>query len=443
MRWCALLAVIASVGCKQKAPPAAGTAGSDAAAVTPPPAPPPPVTSAPIPPGSGDGAIGAAGAFELVAAADDGGWVALCQDRLLHVVLGDGEGLLAQHLMAASDRDLVVASDGKLIHLDVVARTRTRLGNYAPVVIDADSRRVIRGEGAALIVERPGAPPRTIATAKPVVAMVAHGPRWLEVAGGAEPTHETSRPCGWLDTSAVVNVAEADRRVIDLDPEAEATDRIGPELGVGATGEITLDGAVVVGPDCIATVVGALADPPRALVQCEHGPGRVVGPGFDQRVPELLGSGVEASTIADHVRLGERLVCVAGTCVDLIGGRSFPIAGHELVWFNGKVVVRAQDRGLWFDELDGGVHRELALPAATQTVTLDTVTGRRRVRPAPPPPRFVDGAGDYLLYGRHVVDVAGARLIATLDDDALAIDRSGRILVATAPGQAPLRWRKP
>lgn len=90
-----------------------------------------------------------------------------------------------------------------------------------------------------------------------------------------------------------------------------------------------------------------------------------------------------------------------------------------------------------------GVERRQVRTSRRKLETIDTATGRRRSGAAPKPPTYIDAAGDHLLYGRHVVDVAQATLVATIADDALAIDRSGRVLVPAAEGQGPLRWRRP
>jgi hypothetical protein len=234
----------------------------------------------------------------------------------------------------------------------------------------------------------------------------------------------------------------AGRLTIDLDPTGvEAVDRIGPELGVTAAGEITVDGERVLGADCVGTVIAALATPPRALVSCRGG-NRVVGPGFDRSV-RGNGSAVEQTTIADPLLLGQRLICLGGACIELIGGRDFVTWDTPPVWSDDRFLVRKGGAGLLIDDLDQERQREVTLPRMTQTVTVDTATGRRRAGAAPTPPGFIDAAGDYLLYGRYVVDVANATLVATLAEDALAIDRSGRVLVPAAPGQGPLRWRRP
>ena len=62
---------------------------------------------------------------------------------------------------------------------------------------------------------------------------------------------------------------------------------------------------------------------------------------------------------------------------------------------------------------------------------------------APKPPAFIDGAGRFLLYGRHVIDVEAGTLVKTVADDPLAIDTAGRILVVAPDGDGPLRWVKP
>ena len=59
------------------------------------------------------------------------------------------------------------------------------------------------------------------------------------------------------------------------------------------------------------------------------------------------------------------------------------------------------------------------------------------------PPRFLGSSGRWLLYGRHVVDLQDGVRVATLTEEALAIDENGRVLVPSAGGKAPLRWRRP
>lgn len=48
-----------------------------------------------------------------------------------------------------------------------------------------------------------------------------------------------------------------------------------------------------------------------------------------------------------------------------------------------------------------------------------------------------------MLYGRYVIVVEAGALVATLAEDAVAIDRSGRVLVPASESMGPLRWRAP
>ncbi len=397
----------------------------------------------PLPGGSPDGAVGDAAKATFVAAADDGAWVLLCQPyqtpfERLHVVVGDGPGLLAQRVVAAADRDLVVLAGDAMLHVDVPARTVRRLGPIGAAAIDGESRRVVHADGTKVVVLDPGQAPRTVETGDSIAHLALRGKRWLSVEHGDPPKLDPYSSCGWVD-----HAYEIDDATIDLDPSGlEANDRIGPELGITGAGEVTLDGVTVAGADCVATVIAALAQPPRALVGCSDGM-HVVGPGLDRAVHGSIGGKAEQATISEHLTLGERLVCVTGACIDLTSGRDFGTYETPSVWADDRFIVRKGGGGLLVDDLDQDRQREVVLPRLTQAVTVDTATGRRVAGPAPTPPAFVDAAGRFLLYGRHVVDVDAAALVATLPADGLAIDRSGRVLVAPAPERGPLRWRKP
>ena len=63
--------------------------------------------------------------------------------------------------------------------------------------------------------------------------------------------------------------------------------------------------------------------------------------------------------------------------------------------------------------------------------------------PTPQPPAFIDASGEWLLYGRHVIDLTAGALVSTLPIDALAIDASGRVLVPAPGGGGPFRWQLP
>lgn len=438
-------------GCKKRLPPPPPVPVAPAELTG---GPAPPTTTAttivldppqPLPGGAPDGAIGVAGPIRLVGAADDGAWVMTCPAEgpgKLRVVVGDGPGLEVDRVVAATDRDLAVIVGDALIHVDVVARTSQRLGRAAYARIDADSRRLVQADGRRVIVRDPGAAPRTIDTGVEIAGLWARSRRWLEVAPGTPARDLTEGACGWVDDHDY-QLPVADRTTIDLDPSGvEAAERIGPELGITASGEVTLDGAVVVAADCVAHVIAALAEPPRALVMCGSGRNRVVGAGgFVREVGGNGGRSGDQATIADQLILGRRVICLSGACIDLVTGRDFATYDHELVAATDRVVVRKQSGGLLLDDLDQERQRRLALPRVTQAVTVDTATGRRRAGPAPAAPVFVDLAGHYLLYGRFVVDLEAGTLVATVAEGAIAIERAGRVLVPVAPGQGPLRWR--
>ncbi|HVV82933.1 MAG TPA: hypothetical protein VHE35_07620, partial [Kofleriaceae bacterium] len=361
----------------------------------------------------------------------------------LHVVVGDGPGLVGDRLVAASDRDLAIIDGGGLVQIDVAARTWRRLGPPALAALDGPSRRLVTVDGTRVVVRDPGVAPRTIDTGKPIAGLWLHGKRWLEVGSGDTPYELTQGACGYLHVDPS-QVATDRRTTIDLDPAGvEAPERIGPELGITAGGEVTLDGTKVIGADCVADVIAALAEPPRALVMCNGAHNHVVGPGFDKEVGGVGGGAREQAVIADDLLLGQRVVCVTGACIDLVTGRDFDTYEQAAVWYDDRYLVRRKGGGLVIDDLDHERQREVLLPRLTQAVTIDTATGRRTAGAAPKAPAYLDASGDYLLYGRHVVDVDQATLVATLADDALAVDRSGRVLLPAAEGQGPLRWKRP
>ena len=82
----------------------------------------------------------------------------------LRVVVGDGPGLEVDRVVATSERDLIVIDGDALVHVDVVARTRRRLGppiditsRIAEVTYDLEWRPkslhidgVVRGQDVAL-----------------------------------------------------------------------------------------------------------------------------------------------------------------------------------------------------------------------------------------------------------------------------------------------------
>ena len=431
------LLVAAVAGCKKQAPEPPAAAG--AVAIT-------EATATPLPAGAGDGMIGVAGPARLVAAAADGSWVAVCagQPEKVRIVVGDGGGLVADRIVAGSERDLVVVDGDALVHVDLVARTARTLGRRAPAAVDADSRRVVQVDDTKVIVRDPGTAPRTIDVGVQIGAVWGHGKRWLEVGPGEPPRELATGYCGWVGLGSY-SYANDQRRTIDLDPSGiEALDRVGPELGVTGGGEITLDGAVVASADCVGLVVAALATPPRALVMCTDDHNHVVGPGgWDHPVGGSFGQQRSQAGIASQLTLGVRVFCVTGACIDLISGREFGTWSNELVWRADKFLVRKGGGNLLIDDLDQERQRTVVLPRITQAVTIDTATGRRTSGPAPSPPAYIDGTGRFLLYGRHVIDVEGGALIATLADDAIAIDERGRVLLPASPGQGPLHWRAP
>ena len=439
-----LAIVVAAAGCKAPAKdrPAGGTAiAADAA-----PSLPLIGDPAPLPADGADGTLGVAGPAALIGHAPDGGWVALCQGEPARprLIVGSGPGLGLDRIVATGPSDVVATTGERLVHVDARARTTRTMAWPLPAAIARDGQRVVLGAGADLVVLEPGQPPRRVATGQNVRAVALSTTRWAVVEHGvaAKPTPGCDR---WW---AFQGGATA---TIDLDPGAEAVERVGPALSITPAGEVALDGEVVIGTDCAALVVAALASPPRVMARCGSRE-LIAGPGgFRAWVSVLLGSALEVNAqvkIADDLRLGHRVVCLTGGCVDLVTGTDYSTWQHPLVWFDDRHVVRAQGSKLLLDRLpaDAGnpvAHAEVALPRLVATTTIDTVTGRRVDGPAPQPPAFVDASGEWLLYGRHVVDLAAGALVATLPSDALAIDASGRVLVPAPGGGGPFRWQLP
>ncbi|MBK9034662.1 MAG: hypothetical protein IPL61_25920 [Myxococcales bacterium] len=437
----AVLAIAsAAPGCKKPSERAVARAAVDAGPAA-------AVLGAPTPlaPEAGDGAIGPAAPLRLLGVADDGGWVAICKDAEArpYLSVGAGPGLAVDRVLATATHDVLVSRAGAVVHVDAVARTERVLGPLAPAAVDDASRRVVVARGSDLVVFDRGAAPRTIATARAVSAVWLRTSRWAVIEHGAV---RSARGVGCDTPSAFTG---APTETVDLDPGAEAVDRIGPELALTPQGQVTLDGEVVIGEECVPTVIAALASPPRVLAQC-GGRDVVAGPaGFQQWVHITLGTTQHTqATIAERLTLGQRVVCNSGGCVDLLTGADFSTWQSPLVWHDDQLVVRAPPAGLAIDRLPpdatGAVaHLDVTLPRLTAAVTVDTVTGKRQTAGALAPPEFVDAAGTWLLYGRHVVDLAAGVVVTTLGADALAIDDRGRVLVPTAPSTGPLRWLTP
>lgn len=403
----------------------------------------------PLPAQDPDGLIGVGLTDDvaLIDAADDGSWVALCarpdRDPRPRLVVGDGAALPIDRLIATSRRDLIVAADHQLHHVDVPARTVRALGPVAPAAIDGETRRLVYARGERLVVQDPGMPLRLVNAGLPVAALWLEHRRVATVAGGE--ISDLLRP----GCDPVRYRTDIDRVGVDLDPTGvEAIERIGPELEVTAEGEIKLDGVVVIDAACGAHVLATLAEPPRVLAACRKGDDRVVGPGLKRTVRGYLAH-VEGTgaTISEQLVVGERLVCMKSTCVDLLTGTSYP-GGDRHIWHGPLMLVTGDDAGLRIEHLPATIDDAprtltVALPRQVQTVTVDSATGRRRTGPAPVPPKFIDAAGRWLLYGRHVIDLQEGVRTTTLGEDALAIDARGRVLVRTSPGAAQLRWRTP
>lgn len=435
--------VVTAVGCKAPAKdrPAGGTAiAADAAPL--------PLIGdpAPLPAGGADGALGIAGPATLLGHAPDGGWVALCQGEPARprVIVGDGPGLALDRVVATGPGDVVATTGERMVHLDTRARTSRTLARPMPAAIAPDGQRVVLGDGADLVVLDPDRPPRRVATGDRVRAVALTTTRWATIEHGLAVTPTPGCDRWWAFQSG-------QHVTIDLDPGAEAVERVGPELAITPAGEVALDGEVVIGADCAALVVAALASPPRVMARCGSRE-LIAGPGgFRAWVSVLLGSALEVNAqvkIAADLRLGHRVVCLTGGCVDLVTGTDYSTWQRPLVWFDDRHVVRAQGSKLLLDRLpaDAGnpvAHAEVALPRLVATTTIDTVTGRRVDGPTPQPPAFVDASGEWLLYGRHVIDLTAGALVATLPIDALAIDASGRVLVPAPDGGGPFRWQLP
>lgn len=438
--WLALGAVVlATAGCKKKtkqetaaAPTPVIDAGVRNAIGS-------PVALAPLPATT---AIGGPDVSTLIAAATDGSWVALCVHTEPHLVVGAGTGVLFDRLITSGPQDVVVARNGELIHVDVVARTERSLGSVAAAGLDPKTRRLVVARSGAVTVIDPGVAPRTVPYAGSApVAVVLRGLRWAELWAGSD-RRLIDRSCKPFD-----DLSFGSTTTVDLDPVGVAeAPRFGPELAITPTGEVTLDGAVVIAAACGAEVVAALADPPRVLAKCGKGDNLVAGPGGFSRPVDghNRGNAYVSATIADSLTLGQRVVCIYGACVDLVTGEDFPTYSNAHLWIDERVVVRAQPEGLWIDRLGTDAttpakHLVVNLPRISAAVTVDTVTGQRRTGPAPTAPTVLGVAGRWMLYGRYVIDLEQGAVAATLSSDALAIDDQGRVLIRT--GDAPLRWR--
>lgn len=436
--------VVVAGGCKadrpaRQAPPAAAAA-VDAA----------PATlvgdPTPLPAPGADDALGAAGPTRIIDHAPDGRWVAVCQGEpgRPRLIVGSGPGLEIDHVLAAGPDDVIATRGDRMIHVDVRAGTVRPIARQMPVAIAPDGRRLVLGLGSDLLVLDPGQPLRTVATGGAVRAVRLISSRWAEIERG-----QAAGPDPGCDHWSAFQYGE--RATIDLDPGVEAVERVGPELAITPAGEVALDGEVVIGTDCAALVVAALASPPRVMARCGSRE-LIAGPGgFRAWVSVMLGSALDVNAqvkIADDLRLGHRVVCLTGGCVDLVTGTAYPTWEQRLIWFDDRHVVRARGNTLVLDRLPADAanpvaHAEVALPRLIATTTVDTATGRRVNGPTPRPPEFIDARGAWLLYGRHVIDLAGGALVATLPSDALAIDASGRVLVPAPDGGGPLRWQLP
>lgn len=406
-----------------------------------------PAAPEPLPPSAPTEPIGEPGPFELIATDDAGVWQVVCsgtpydQGRKMRVAVGGGPGFEAGSLVAAAAQDLLVHTDDGLIHVDVLARTTLRLHRATGGAIDPDTRRVVVAIGKELEIRDPGKAPRRVPLGGQVAAIVLRAARWAQVWLGEPPK--------LLDTGchdARPHHSYEEPAIVDLDPSGvEAVDRVGPEIGVTPTGDITLSGEVVIAAECVGAVSAALADPPRVLAICRDGRIMLGQPGAAAReLGRATSFEAESAQISQHLSLGERVVCLYGGCVDLLDGRHFPTWSQELVIYTKTRIVRRDPSLLLVDDLDADTQTTITLPQIAQSVTVDAVTGRRKVG-APPPAALeaIDLSGDYLLYGRFVVDIAGARVTRILDADAVAVDRLGRALVPASPGQGPLRWIGP
>lgn len=436
-------AVAALVACQPKKPPPQGLGGDAGAAtkvarVT---------TPEPLPPPAPTAPIGEAGPQKLVVVDDAGAWQVTCHgepyrsddDDHLDVVVGGGEGLRADALLAAAPSDLVIVTGEDAAVIDVVARTITRVTATA-AAIDPKTRRVVLAAHGELVVRDPGRAPRTIRAAGSIASLSLRGARWAVVSFGDEPARQTG--CDDLRYP----YPRSELTVIDLDPAGvEEVDTVGPEIGVTASGEITLRGEVVVPADCVGEVVGALAEPPRVLVQCRDGSVALGAPGVAARaVGHTSSTQTEGARIAENLVLGQRVNCLWGGCADLVDGTWYATFSEPLVVFTERRIVRKIPSGLLVDDLDTDVQTKIVLPQITQAVTVDTVTGKRKTG-APPPAALeaIDLADGFLLYGRFVVDLGAAKVTRTLDADAVAVDATGRALTPASPGTGPFHWVGP
>ncbi len=431
-----LIAAVAACSAKKDAPATAVRADAGPAKVSAP---------EPLPPADPTAPIGERGPAILLDSDDAGVWQVLCQGDHLQIVVGGGPGFEAEQLHASAPNDLVVQTSRSAVHVDIVARTTQRFPGVGAAAIDADTRRVVLAVGDDLIVRDPGKAPRTIPAGGHVVAVRLSAARWAEVA--IDTRAQYPQDCA----VAQWPYSPESTALVDLDPVGvEAVDRVGPQVGVTRSGEITIAGEVVIGADCVGTVLAALAEPPRVLAQCNgERHDYVIGqPGAPEKslgYAAGAGGALATATISDQLILGERLVCVYGECIDLVGGTSFDTFGdHSLVTGTPERIVRVDPKGLRVDDVVRGTHEIITLPKLTQAVTVDAVTGRRKVG-SPPPAALhaIDVAGDFLLYGPFVVDLASAKVTLVLEGSAVAVDRTGRALVPIAPNYGPMTWIAP
>jgi hypothetical protein len=440
----AALALASAAGCdERRRPSAAPPSTTPAAAPTVPTGPGP---AKPLPSAATDD-VGDGGPTTVIAAGATGAWVALCVGGAPRLVVGSGPGAPIDRLIAHGPDDVVFVRDGGLFHVDAAARTERRLGPAAAAALDPKTRRVAVAWPGEIAVLDPGvAPRRVVHGERAPAALTLRDGRWAQLWPGqlGALLDEKCAPHDGLGLGAPPST-------LDLDPTATAeAPRLGPEVGITATGEVTLDGEVVVPASCAAEVVAALASPPRVLVRCGKGDNQVAGPGgFTRAVGGHTRQNAFAEpSILDPLRLGQRVVCIYGACVDLIGGASFSTYSNPPLWHDDRVVVRLAPDGLWLDYLSADPatpprHQELALPRIAAAVTVDTVTGARRTGTRPPAPEVIGAAGRWLLYGRYLIDLEAGVLAATLAVDALAVDARGRVLAAAPTGSGALRWQAP
>ena len=394
-------------------------------------------TNAPVerrlPAPEGD-AIGVAAPIDLVAVADDGAWVAICDrgagEASLRIVPGAGEGVTARVLHGAGPRDVLYARDGRFYRLDVAARVEHGLSAGTAAALDPESRRVVVGREGALVVYDVGRAPRILPfDGTPTELRLRRG-RWAEVSRRPSGYHA----CG----DARYPYADPAATVVDLDP-VEAVDAVGPQIAVTAGGEITLAGKVVAPAECAGQVIAALAEPPALLVHCASGDYLHATPAGTRRLHD--GQRHERlAAVADDLILDRRVVCLYSGCADLRDGAWISTWDPKLVVGYERYVVLGDVAALHVRDLDADTVTQVPLPRLGREVKVDLVTGKRTSGPEPREPSYVDLAGRYLLYGRHVVDLEAAAVVTTLGEDALAIDTSGRVLVPAAPGRGPLRW---